>query len=96
MNEQPAPRYRVPDNIAWVDGADFDMTEELYLTVVPEGRTVLLKDAARLIWLVAIEGGDDVVAEVAELVGRPVAEIEQEVRQFLESLTGRGLLAATS
>ena len=94
VNQQrPAPAYRVPDNIAWVDGADFGMAEELYLTVVPDGRTVLLKDSARLIWLVAADGGDDVVAEVAELVGRPPAEIEGDVHQFLADLTGRGLLA---
>ena len=92
MNEQPAPRYRVPDNIAWVDGADFDMAEELYLTVVPEGRTVLLKDTARLIWLVAADGGEDVVAEVADIVGRPPAEIEGDVQQFLADVRARGLL----
>jgi len=50
-------RYRVPDTIAWVDGTDFDLDADLYLTKLPSGNTVLLKDTARLIWLVAIEGG---------------------------------------
>ena len=92
MNEQPAPRYRVPDNIAWVDGADFGLAEELYLTVVPDGRTVMLKDSARLIWLVAADGGEDVVAEVADIVGRPPAEIEGDVQRFLADVRARGLL----
>jgi len=95
VNQQrPAPAYRVPDNIAWIDGADFGMAEELYLTVVPDGRTVLLKDAARLIWLVAAEGGGDVVAEVADRAGRPSADIDGDVRAFLADLTCRGLLAS--
>lgn len=86
--------YRVPDNIAWVDGADFGLAEELYLTKVPEGTTVLLKDTARLIWLVAIEGGD-VLTEVAALVGRPRAEIQSDVHRFLDGLTARGLLTGS-
>lgn len=87
-----APAYRVPDNLAWIDGADFDLPDELYLTVVPDGRTVLLKGTARLIWLVAKDGGD-VLAEVAELVGRPPAEIAGDVETFLADLTSRSLLA---
>jgi len=83
--------YRVPDNIAWVDGADFGLTEELYLTKVPEGTTVLLKDTARLIWLVAIEGGD-ALTEVAELVNQEPQVIEPDVTAFLVDLTSRGLL----
>ena len=85
-------RYRVPDTIAWVDGTDFDLGPDLYITKLPSGNTVLLKDTARLIWLVAIEGGD-VVSEVAALVGRPAAEIESDVHTLLHDLTQRGLLA---
>lgn len=91
MSHQPTPAYRVPDTIAWVDGSQFGMADELYLTVVPDGRTVLLKDTARLIWLVAADGGN-VLADIAELVGRPPAEIEDDVKQFLTDLIGRGLL----
>ena len=89
---QPNPESRVPDNIAWVDGADFGMAEELYFTVVPDGRTVLLKDTARLIWLVAADGTDDVVREVADLVDLPAEEVSGEITTFLEDLTARGLL----
>ena len=92
VNQHRVPAYRVPDNVAWVDGADFGLAEELYLTVVPDGRTVMLKDSARLIWLVAADGGEDVVAEVADIVGRPPAEIEGDVQQFLADVRARGLL----
>ena len=88
---RPNATYGVPEHIAWVDGTEFGMPEELYLTIVPEGRTVLLTDTARLIWLVAIES-DDVQVRVAELVGLSPAAIEDDVIQFLEDLTGRGLL----
>jgi len=82
----------VPDNVASVDGAGQGTAGELYLTVVPDGKTVLLKDTARLIWLIAAEGGD-VLAEVAALVGEPPEAIEADVHRFLADLTGRGLLA---
>ncbi len=88
----PAPAYLVPGNVAWVDGEDFGMAEELYLTIVPDGRTVLLKDTARLIWHVAADGAVNVADEVAELVSMPVSEIEADVASFLEDLTARGLL----
>ncbi|NLI19902.1 MAG: PqqD family protein [Actinomycetales bacterium] len=86
------PEYRVPPNVAWVDGADFGLAEELYLTIVPEGRTVLLKDTARLIWHVAAEGSDDVVRDVAEIAGLTPDEVADDVRTFLADLTTRGLL----
>lgn len=83
--------YQVPAHVAWVDGTQEGLGEELYLTMVPDGTTVLLKDTARLIWLVAAEGGD-VLPEVADLVGLPPAEIAKDVNRFLTELIGRGLL----
>ncbi|MGD8214495.1 hypothetical protein [Aestuariimicrobium sp. Y1814] len=83
--------YRVPDNVAWIDGTEVGTNEELYLTVVPQGNTVLLTGTARMIWLVAA-GGGDVVAGVADLVGRAPAEIADEINRFLSDLVGRGLL----
>jgi len=82
----------VPENVAWVDGADQGTAEELYLTVVPDGKTVMLKDTARLIWLIAA-GGGDVLTEVAALVGETPEAIEPDVQRFLDDLTERGLLA---
>ncbi len=89
---QPPPAYLVPANVAWVDGADLGMAEELYLTIVPAGRTVLLRDTARLIWHVAAEGSDDVVRDVAEIVQLPEDQVADDVRAFLADLTTRGLL----
>lgn len=95
MSGQPQePQYSVPDNLAWIDGSDHDMADELYLTIVPDGRTVLLIDTARLIWHVAADGAADVVEEVAELVGLPSREVEHDVNAFLADLTDRGLLIA--
>jgi len=92
--QQHKPGYRVPNNIAWVDGVDFGIAEELYLTVVPDGRTVMLKDTGRMIWLVATESGN-VVEKVASLVGLPAAEIDEDVNTFLADLIDRGLLVRT-
>ena len=88
------PTYRAPEDIAWVDGADFDHPEDLYLTYLPSGRTVRLTGSARVIWLVAAEGGD-AVAEVPALVGRPVAEIAPHVKAFLAELVDNGLLVSS-
>lgn len=93
MSQDARPcTYKVPDNIAWVDGADLGMADELYLTMVPSGNTVLLKDSARLIWLVAT-GGGDVLDEVSSLVEVPGDEINAHVSEFLAVLLSQGLLA---
>ena len=91
LDEPNRVAYHIPHDIAWVDGADFEMAEELYLTVVPDGRAVLLKDTARLIWLAARAGGD-VVAQVAAWCGVSPADIGHDVSKFLQQLVERGLL----
>lgn len=83
--------YRVPDDVAWIDGADIGMDEELYLTKLPDGQTVLLRESARLIWLVAAEGRA-VLPAVAELAGAEPSAIEDDVTGFLDELASRGLL----
>lgn len=70
------------------------LAEGLYFTVIPDGRTVLLKDTARLIWHVAADGSDDIVRDVAELVGVPAAEVSGVIIAFLEDLAARGLLVS--
>jgi len=89
--DRQSSRYRVPDGLAWVDEPLDDGSGALYLTQVPDGRTVLLEGSARLIWLVAVQGGE-VATEVAALVGVSASEIEQDVRRFLSELADRGLL----
>ena len=83
--------FRVPDDIAWIDGTDVGVDEELYLTKVPGGQTVLLAGTARLIWLVAADGRE-VLSGVAEIVGVEPAQIEDDVTRFLADLVSRGLL----
>ena len=53
MSRKVAELYVVPDNVAWLDD---DSAERQYLTVVPQGRTVILEGTARVIWLIASEG----------------------------------------
>lgn len=84
--------FRVPERIAWVDAAEIGGSDDLCLAHLPSGETVVLSGSARLIWLLAVDGGDDVVAEVAELVGEEPEAIAPEVRSFLAELVEHGLL----
>ncbi|MDO5737280.1 MAG: PqqD family peptide modification chaperone, partial [Propionibacteriaceae bacterium] len=83
--------HTIPDDIAWVDVAELVGTDELCLSRLPSGETVLLRGTARLIWLVAVEG-NDVATVVADLVGEAPEEIAVHVGEFLKELTERGLL----
>ncbi len=60
----------------------------------PTDRPWCCTDSAAWIWLVAADGEPDVAAAVAELVGRPAAEMADEVNDFLDDLVGRGLIEA--
>lgn len=90
MSRKVAELYVVPDNVAWLDD---DSAERLYLTVVPQGRTVILEGTARVIWLIASEGGE-VVEQVAGLFGLPEADVEGDIERFLAELLDAGLLKA--
>lgn len=46
QSERSHALYVVPDNVAWIDGTDIDTGEELYLTTVPDGQSVLLTGSA--------------------------------------------------
>ncbi len=85
-------RYCVPANVAYIDGAEVDLGQVLYLTILPYGQSVCLEGIGRLIWTQAASG-DDPVTGIASLVGKPVDSIEQDVADFLEDLLRRGLLA---
>ena len=82
VDQQTSVAWRIVDNVAWIDDADFGMAEQLYVTLVPDGLTVLLEGTARLIWLVAVDGGS-IADRVAELVGLPHAAIAEDVARFL-------------
>lgn len=53
-DEQRLPEYQVPDNIAWVDGADFELAEEV----------------VELVELPATEIEEEVTRFLADLKGR--------------------------
>lgn len=91
MESLDAPRYRVPDDIAWIDGTEIGMGEELYLTRLPRGQTVLLKQTARMVWHYAVTA-EALTESVAQRVGLPPKEVEAEVQGFLDQLMASGLV----
>ena len=76
-------RYQVPHRLAWVvqDG-DGQAQPRLVLMKLPNGEPLLLEGSAALIWLLAGDT-EDVPRALAELVGRPVAEIADDTDAFL-------------
>ncbi len=88
--------YTVPSRVAHVLGERGDTTgPELFLMRLPDGLPLRLGGTAALIWLVASEGSEDVVSDVAEVVGRLPGDVEQDVIGYLELLVRRGLLEQT-
>ena len=87
--------YRIPPRLAHVvpDGDD-GLPSAVFLMRLPDGPPVGLQDSAAWVWLLAADGEPDVAAAVAELVGRPAAEMADEVNDFLDGLVGRGLIEA--
>lgn len=83
--------YSIPADLAWV----LDQTDEslpvLYLMHVPDGGPLVLTETAALIWIFAVQG-DDVVAELAEVVENPPADLAQMATDYLADLVARGLL----
>lgn len=84
-------KYQVPDNVAYIDGADMQQGEVLYLTLLPLGQSVRLEGVARLLWIVAAAGGD-AVSESAILAGEFADRVAPEVGSFLAELMDRGFL----
>lgn len=94
MENPDAPLYRVPDDIAWIDGSEVGLGEQLYLTRLPSGETILLEGTARMIWHAAVTVPDS-VEQVAVLVAREIGEIESEVARFRDELLVDGFLAGS-
>lgn len=91
VEQASQPRYRVPADIAWVDGTEIGLGEELYLARLPSGSTVQLVGTARMIWHAAI-GSDDPVEAVSALVGQPIGSVRAAVNGFLDELAQNRLI----
>ena len=92
-------RFSAPRRLAQVltEPDDGDSTEgpELYLMPLPDGPAVRLGGTAALIWLVASEGSEDVISDVAEIAGRQREDVESDVNGYLDFLVGQTLLEQT-
>ena len=65
----------------------------VYVSRVPEGRIVVLRDVAALIWEEAQRADARSIADrVASLTAQPVAAIEGHVTAFVSGLVEEGLL----
>ena len=87
--------YGVPARLAYVISEDQqEGPPVVFVMPLPDGPPQALEGSAALIWIVAAEGEDDVPAAVAEAVARPIAEIGEEVRSYLDHLVDTGLLVS--
>jgi hypothetical protein len=89
-----SPRVGRGERVAWLDLADRDQ-DALYVTTLPDGPPLVLRESAALIFLVATEGGtlEDVVARVAEQAAQPPEAIRSDVVAFVDELLRLGLLS---
>lgn len=83
--------YVTSRGIGWVH-TDSDDGPLVHVARLPNGPLHILADTSALIWLAAVEGTSDVVAEVAEACGLPQETIRQDVETFVAELVERGLL----
>lgn len=86
-----APRYRVPDDVAWIDGTEIGLGEELYLTRIPSGDTVQLTGTARMIWHAAVSQHDFRESLLGQVSENP-ADAEAQVEAFVQQLLSARLL----
>ena len=89
--------YHIPARLGYVvnDQAPDDALE-VYVMPLPDGPPQVLEGSAAVIWMVAADGEEDVAEEVAQVVGRPVTEIADEVRSYLNYLVEAGFLEGRS
>lgn len=84
-------RHVIPDHLGYLLDEDAGAEAVLHLMVLPDGRPVTLRGTAATIWALALET-DDVVGELAAMVGRARDEIAAETEDFLADLVLQGFL----
>lgn len=90
--------YRIPTRLAHVTDPPEDVEGphddglRVFLREVPGGRTLGLAESGALIWLLAVDGVDDIPQAVAEVTGEPIDRIRGDVIDFLDRLVRDGLL----
>ena len=87
--------HTIPANVGFVLDEDAGAEAVLHLMVLPDGRPVTLRGTAATIWALALET-DDVVGELAAMVGRPRADIAAETDAFVSDLVLQGFLQPDS
>jgi hypothetical protein len=79
---RPAP------GIAVVEDGDV-----VYAAPVPDGPIAVLDGGAAAIWIAALAGERESIAQrVTELTGAPLSSVQGEVRRIVDDLVRRGLL----
>ncbi len=83
------PPFAIGPDVAHVEAGGV-----VHLVRVPDGEILVLEGSAALIWLLAVQdGAESLPRRVAELAGRPEAEVAADVQGFVADLVARGLLA---
>ncbi len=78
----PGPRVGVVD-----DG------DAVYVAPLPDGPILVLRDVSALAWRgVCAADVDEMVRRVAQATGEAVADIDADLRAFVDELRARGLL----
>ncbi|MGN7248235.1 hypothetical protein ACTHQ1_10960 [Janibacter anophelis] len=88
-------RYVAAPGVAWTQDTDEWDLPRVFVAPLPHGPISVLPVESALIWLAAVEGAADVVAEVARLAGEPDEAVRSDVEALLDALVSRGLLRRT-
>ena len=87
--------HTIPANVGFVLDEDAGAEAVLHLMVLPDGRPGTLRGTAATMWALALET-DDVVGELAAMVGRPRDDIAAETDAFVSDLVLQGFLQPDS
>lgn len=84
--------YSIPARVAHVVRDEGE--PQVFLMRLPDGPPVVLEGTGATIWLLAVDGVDDVAAAVADAVGECRETVADDVEAYLVKLVEIGLLEA--